>query len=406
MFLSTANQKIFGTKNIKYLFITCTARGGGNLVARMISSHDQVNIAVDPFLEIFKLARNKLLNKEKPCTLRKSIPDYFYNKGFLNYYKKLTRKSLDIKTDKDNYRAFFERHKLRLDLQCNELIKFIPKKPILNIKHLLEVSLHSIQKSRFPKTGNILGIKDSWIIELFPALAKTFKNAKFILVVRDPRACISSNYSLKSKNIKANSCSFVRSWRKNIAFLSELESDPKIKERIHLIKYEDLITRPKITAKKIFKFLELPFRQKVLDPKNYFDYSKNIPWTSNSSFSVKKQKIYKSSLDRWKKVLPFNLLCLVEIISYPELRLLGYRPTTNVHKKANINAAIRYIINEKNKGTGWSSNNNLADEIKKIKLDYNKNFYKTGDNLQKFLFLSHYKKIIPFLKNPTGRANE
>ena len=54
-----------------------------------------------------------------------------------------------------------------------------------------------IVNKRNLKNKKIVGILDSWIIELFKPLSKLFKDSKFIIVVKDPRATMLSNYNVK-----------------------------------------------------------------------------------------------------------------------------------------------------------------------------------------------------------------
>ena len=49
-------------KNNK-IFITCTARGGATVVGKMLSANTAISVANCPFLEIFRLQRNLVLNR-------------------------------------------------------------------------------------------------------------------------------------------------------------------------------------------------------------------------------------------------------------------------------------------------------------------------------------------------------
>ena len=45
------------------IFLTGTARGGTQIVAKMLSANNNINIATEPLLEILRLQRNLILNK-------------------------------------------------------------------------------------------------------------------------------------------------------------------------------------------------------------------------------------------------------------------------------------------------------------------------------------------------------
>ena len=159
---------------MKYIFITTTARSGGNLVARMLSAHDKIEIAVDPFLETFKYLRNILLKnvfRQSHLDYKTPFFDYYFNKTFPKAVKILNEASLLHPINKNDLNVLKFKQKQRLLIQCPELIKFLDQENPKNIRSLLQKGFQAILRSRGVKSCSYVGIKDSWIIELFPALS-------------------------------------------------------------------------------------------------------------------------------------------------------------------------------------------------------------------------------------------
>ena len=70
-----------------------------------------------------------------------------------------------------------------------------------------------IVNKRNLKNKKIVGILDSWIMNYLSLFQKLFKDSKFIIVVKDPRATMLFELQCKKKNWIANPMSFVRNWR-------------------------------------------------------------------------------------------------------------------------------------------------------------------------------------------------
>ena len=104
-----------------------------------------------------------------------------------------------------------------------------------------------------------------------PAVDRMFgRNARFLLVVRDGRDVARSlgagNWSILRPWVERHGDPFVAGahyWvdanRKMLAFRDA------VPERTHVLRYEDLVTRPEDTLRAVFAFLEEPWEEAVLD---------------------------------------------------------------------------------------------------------------------------------------------
>jgi hypothetical protein len=130
---------------------------------------------------------------------------------------------------------------------------------------------------------------------ILPEIIKTFPNAKFIFLLRNPLG------------IYASIC---ETWLKGNVFLDEyskndlkigpqkiIENYKKIKEKSILIKYEELVDNPESIFKRICKYLAIEYESEMLN--NVF-FSKKENELGDSNFK-KFKKIDSSPKDEWKK---------------------------------------------------------------------------------------------------------
>jgi len=146
-------------------------------------------------------------------------------------------------------------------------------------------------------------------ILVFDDLIDIFSNSYFILVVRDPRAIVSSMLDVgkRAKKHGKDRGGFTKK-----LFLSACKADRDIKkgfkiyknntERILLVKYEDVLNYPKKETKKIAEYLDLKWSRDMLYPgeKNHPQADTGVKgWRTELTGG----NIDKSGLDKWKKRL-------------------------------------------------------------------------------------------------------
>lgn len=318
-------------KDIEKIFITGTARGGSGLICRMLNVNKSIEISIAPYLEIFRLIRNLILqkinNKNYPISKIKSeiFKDYFYSEKDLKLMDKTINSLITGKLKKNIWNEYLPQIKKRTSIQNKELLKNIGFIYNKNQKKIIENCFQSIVLSRNLKTPKLIGIKEAWIIELFLPLAKLFKKAKFIVIIRDPRSSYASNLNIKDKRLIAHPFSFLRNWRKNICFAAYYKCLKIFKNRIYVLRYEDFVLKPEKNCKKLCKFLNIKFEKKMINPNNFYEFGSLKPWKGNSSFKTRIKGIDKSIINIWKKKLTKDQIQTIEIICASELEVLKYK---------------------------------------------------------------------------------
>lgn len=123
-------------------------------------------------------------------------------------------------------------------------------------------------------------------MELYP-------NALFIHMVRDPRDTI---LSYKEVNFDANNTATL-SYRWNIYNRAILKYKERIGERYHLVRFEDLLTKPEDTLTGICEFLNVGYNPEMLE-----FYKKDQDWVADFRKNLK-NPLDPSRAYRWKKVM-------------------------------------------------------------------------------------------------------
>lgn len=187
------------------------------------------------------------------------------------------------------------------------------EKSITSVDDLMEFFL-LFWKNRYPQT--VVGEKTPGHIFYLSLLIKKFHYARFIIMVRDPRACyLSENIKLKNTQAKPLSIfTFITRWA-SVSFLAQYYQK-KYPKQVQVYKYENLILHPKETIIHACDFLKINFSEKMLEAK-----------VTNSSFQDGNQqdKTFNSeNIDRWKEMLDPNEIVLIESTLTSELEHWEY----------------------------------------------------------------------------------
>ncbi len=152
-------------------------------------------------------------------------------------------------------------------------------------------------------------------------LLEMFPQARFIHMVRDPRAGVSSmmKTTFFPKDIAFNAMSRRKFMRKGRAIL---ERAVPASQRL-LLRYEDIVTAPEVTVRGICDFIGESFEPAMLS--FYKDSSKYMKAEAASSFNKAATKpISAEMLDKWKKHLAGSDVAMVEAICRKEMTEFGY----------------------------------------------------------------------------------
>lgn len=390
-----------------YLFSTGTARGGTGLLAHMLSVNNKVKVVSDPFLALFKSFRNSVVKNDRDLKYNFDLSSPFGD----NYFTVDRRKLLDLilesdvnlDFDKTEWNILKEHLKKRARLASADIIPFINELEGNTYKQIFESCFSMLSKIRSPNINlDWIGIHENWTVDFFLPFAKEFKNAKFIIIIRDPRAVFTSNSREKDKSVIGHVLSYARCHRKLMSCAAYYETLPIFNKRLQVIRYENLLIKPKETCIEICDFLEINFDPNMLDTTQYVNHSTGGIHNGASNYEENAQGFNTKRIDRWRNYLSVERTNLIDFICGPEMLLYKYQ-TDNIDPFSSaLTNSFDTIISEMSGYKAWRSD--FIDPIQDygyelvrremlIKKNEDQNNY--NENLIKrcFLFPEIFKKI-------------
>ncbi len=306
------------------LFVSGMFRSGTTLLGRMLNAHPQIVLASDPFLPFFKTFRSQLADPSTPDSNPDyPLSDYYFSPSGIALFRRIQDSSLDLPFDTSELDALRKRIRAYGEPYSPKLMPHLGEIAGETYTEVFGSMLELIRRHEAKGGESVIGFKEVWADEFIPCMARSIPTAKFIQIVRDPRAVCGS------KNVRPPRYPWLflaRQWRKLTALAWKYRlPDSLLDNRVLCIRYEDLVTEPDRIAAMICEFLEIEFASAMVDPGQYVDGS-GQPWKQNTSYGEGKQQFDRSSVDKWRKALSPQEIALIETICGPEMSLLAYSP--------------------------------------------------------------------------------
>lgn len=345
------------------LFSAGTARGGTNLLTQLLSVNRAVSLAADPYLPLFRSLRNAVARRGvaagKLGRFDPNAPlgEYYFREEALRLQDLIQAADLAaLPFDRSERVPLREALAARTALSSGYLIGHLPRlETAKNYRELFEQALELIAIGRGARDREWVGFNENWAIEFFAPLARAFPKARFLAIVRDPRAAIASNRLAPNPAVFAHVLSFARCWRKTVAYALHYRADPLFAGRFHLLTYEQLVRDPRGTALELCSFLGIDFDPGMLDTNRYLDLSTGGTWAGNSQYKPVLSGIDPAHIDRWRGRLAGEIARTVEFACHAEMRWVGLAPSTDVDPGAADPAVLQYLIETNTEPCKWST---------------------------------------------------
>ena len=318
----------------KYIFGASLPRSGTKLYTYALSANKKIMMASNPNIELFKFLKKENSEIFKKRKKLKNLKTNYMMEDYYGSYKKsdmlqhILRSNLNIKF-KENIKEFRNKSYIRSKLEIKDLSLHMKKISGKTFKELFEDQIKIIKK-RSKNDPQWLGFSESWVIEFFPAIARSFPDAKFLINIRDPRATIYANQNVRKKSKIAQILSYSRHFRKQIALANSYLKSKHLKNRIHIFTYESLVFYPKKTIKRICKFLDVRFDSKSTQYKNIYDFQNKENFKGASISLIPLSNFDKKRTYFWKQNINDNILKYIEFLCYHELKACGYKLFNNL----------------------------------------------------------------------------
>ena len=343
------------------LFVTNTARSGSYLISMMMSANPEMMVASEPYLELFRSLRNALIRTGSPQDVladfdpSSPMQDHYFTDSRFQMMDAIQNGDLNVAYDQSEWDEFLQRSIPRVSLQCPELAPHLARMRGDTYKELFDNGLELIAETRNARDKKWVGIKDAWIIEFFGPLAVAYPEAKFIVILRDPRAMVNSMLGIVNEDPTqiAHVLSYARHWRKYVAFLTYYRTLPVFKGRLFFLTHEQVLGDPERKSREVCEFLDVDYDPAMLDTEHFHDYSTGRVWNGNSSFEKTTKGISMHRAERWKTKLEPRIVKAVDFVCGPDMKLTGIQPLHEI--RGPDEEVLSYLLESDKQYTNWRS---------------------------------------------------
>lgn len=315
----------------RYIFSAGSARGGTGLLTRMLSVSPVVEIALDPYLELYKSFRSAVVRDFGAEEIKKAynpntpIDDYYFRDDRISLLDIIMAAPLDILFDASERKSLIDSLKARASLSSGDLVPVLDELKGRTYKELFESGLSLICRSRKRDSLEWVGIHENWTVEFLVPLARAFSHAKFFIIVRDPRAVIASNIKAANEKDRGQILSYCRCLRKMMACARHFESMDLFRDRLLVVRYEDLVVRAEQECRKLCDFLRIEYSDDMLDTNKYVEPSSGQVYNGFSSYEPTAVGISPNRIYRWRQYLNDDSIALIDFLCGPEMALFDYK---------------------------------------------------------------------------------
>jgi hypothetical protein len=343
------------------LFMFGLPRSGTNLVTRVLNMHPEVMVAIHGFQPLFKSLRNAAIRefdggRLRDVDLEQPVHDGHFDPTQRQLLDVVHAATLDLPFIAaewpELHRRLVSRAKDDAADLCEGMASLAGNESYLG---LANAALNLIAETRDATARKWVGMIDTWVIDLLPALARAYPTARFIVIERDPRGIVNSilGYLSIDPEQAGHILSVVRHWRKAGALLQHFAAMPEIGNRLFQVRYEDMVAEPARTTQLLCDFLDIEFRPDMIDLDSAIDLPTGRKWEGNSTFDASLDNISTAPAERWRSKLPRDAIALVEFAAGIDMLARGYEPINELDLQRGNPEALAFLVKDGERPCSW-----------------------------------------------------
>lgn len=248
---------------------------------------------------------------------------------FLNYFTKRA-KNAPYKWDEEQF------------------LKAINSLTTVNFASVYEAFYNSFIFNGQVKKTEIIFDKNPVNTLYIPEIIKTFPKAKFILMVRDPRA----NYLSRKQKVLTSPEIYFNCYRWNLYNKTALNFKQQYPDKIILTRYENLVLNPEEEIKKIASFFDFQYTSEMLEFYQTVKQTRDIEAIVKSDekgllkdkFEKLSQPVNTSRLNSWKTELTEKEIEIISFICNTAANQSGYSLSNDKQSGHKITGYIKSRI--------------------------------------------------------------
>jgi len=320
-----------------WVFITGMFRSGTTLLGIICHNHPKLRLAQDPYAPLFRAFRNEVESRLRPgeaFDAERPIDDYYYFPEKLALMNAVQAARLDLAIGHERAAWLVKNLNASMAKFAPELAPFASREiEGTSYRDLFGLAVERIGNASLARQDALAGFKQAWMGEFVPHITDSFPQARVIFVTRDPRAVCASK---QSRDAKYPWLFMIRHWRKHAVFAWKTAG-----ARVMPVKYEDLVSQPEKTAKKICSFLGVEFDPRMIDAPNFVDGS-GKPWAANSAHETQMRHLNPAMISAWRSKLTKQQIAFIETLCLPEMAVMDYAPEEVVDRESLISALMDF----------------------------------------------------------------
>ena len=280
--------------NRGHVFVSSSPRSGHTLVQFMLTAHREVSVSPETKTMAKLLTR---FSRQRPLK------------------EEEVKQVVELLRNDHKFNAW--------EIDTDSLIKQISQLENPTVKQILDEMMFAYAQIISPD-AHIIGNKKNFS-EHADMLKEIFPDAKFIFVIRDARATLSS---MLEKLAHAELKEGILLWRRALHRAKRLQN--KYPDDVLIVRYEKLVLNPEEESKRMCDFLAVPFDATMLAHEKYSQNAykgMGVAKEGNAHFQVC-QPISTNRVDAWKNELSATNLLTIEAMVGKELHQFEYKLLT------------------------------------------------------------------------------